>query len=770
MKSRNYSLRILPAAVTLALAVPFQASAQQTIEEIIVTATRREESLLDAPLSVTAISGDELQRQGVLDTLGLGAIVPNLTIGTEGARDATYIAIRGVSQNERRNTDDATTPFFIDGATVPRMSGVAAYFYDVERIEVLRGPQGTLYGRNSTTGVVNLITRKPNFDDYGGDIEVGVGNFSSYHATGALNAPLSDNFAARFAFTYARRDGYFENGPLVDDNSDADDLGVRAHLLWDFGDATSLLLTADHYNKQGVGNNSLGVPCPSDVTCHIGLGLTSSEGDISLIPQAFRGNAQGFRDNSDTNFKLELNHSFQSFDLTALISSREHERDYNTGSAFGESLNGVPADGGVRETTKSESLSAEVRLTSNTDGRFQWIAGLYALDEEINGDFKFQPAVVGPGFGPPNIGNHLSVNFVDRDLTIESQAIFGNISYDLSDVVTFRMGVRYTDDEKDKGGIASDPSAGSYFRVGITETGQTFGPPYRAQVANPAWNETTYDVGLDFAVSDDSMFYAKYSTGYKAGGFNRGSAGPGSNPRAGVFMLDIYEPETVAAFEVGYKGSLLDGRGTLGIAAFLNNYASKVESVVRIINGIPTNTAVNATNVDILGLEVESSMLYGDSGGRFDFSLGLLDAEYGSFPNLPDPILGGGAVIDVSGETVLNAPERSASISWIPVVWSAMNGELTPRLQVAHKSKYKTRPHGLLVDIQDAYTITNLSLYWESMNSGWYGEVYVRNLGDEIIQSASGCGSPATTAGPGIACTKMFQAPRTAGVLFGYRF
>ncbi len=766
MTSRNYNRKILPAAVTLALVVPFQASAQQTIEEIIVTATRREESLLDAPLSVTAISGDELQRQGVFDTLGLGAVVPNLTIGTEGARDATYIAIRGVSQNERRNTDDATTPFFIDGATVPRMSGVAAYFYDVERIEVLRGPQGTLYGRNSTTGVVNLITRKPNFDDYGGDIEVGVGNFSSSHATGAFNAPFSDNFAGRFAFTYARRDGYFENGPLVDNNNDADDLGVRGHLLWNFGDATSILLTADHYSKEGVGNNSLGVPCPPDVTCEIGLSIRSSEGDIPLIPQAFRGSAQGFRDNSDTNFKFELNHSFESFDLTALISSREHERDYNTGASFGEFINGVPADGGVRETTKSESLSAELRFTSNTDGRFQWIAGWYALDEEINGDFRFQPIYT----AGPFIGRHLNVNFVDRDLTIESQAVFGNISYDLSDVVTFRMGLRYTDDEKNKGGIASNPGAGSYFRVGIAETGLIFGPPFRAQVANPAWNETTYDVGLDFAVSDSSMFYAKYSTGYKAGGFNRGSAGPGSNPRAGVFMLDIYDPETVSALEFGYKGSVLDGRGTLGIAAFYNDYASKVESVVRVINGIPTNTAVNATNVDIMGVEVESSLLYGDSGGRIDFSLGLLDAEYGSFPNLPDPILGGGAVIDVSGETVLNAPERSASVSWIPVVWSAMNGELTPRLQVAHKSEYKTRPHGLLVDIQDDYTITNLSLYWESMNSGWYGEVYVRNLGDEIVQSASGCGRPAATGGPAIACTKMFQAPRTAGVLAGYRF
>lgn len=750
------------------MGAPPSALAQNTLEEVIVTATRRAEALTDAPISVTAITGDELIQRGVLDSLGLGDAVPNLTIGTEGARDATYIAIRGVSQNERRNTDDATTPMFIDGANIPRMSGVAAYFYDVERIEVLRGPQGTLYGRNSTTGVVNIITNKPTFDEYGGNIQLGLGSYSATNAQGAFNLPISDSFAARLAFIYQKHDGYLDNGPVVEDMNDADDIGVRAHLLWNIGEATSLLLTADYYNKDAIGNNSVGVPCPSDIFCNVGLGLTGDPGDISLLAQTWRpaGEQQSFRDNSDTNFKLELNSSFDGFDLTALVSSREHERDYNTGASWGEIVNGLPMDGGVRETTKSESINAELRLTSNSDGPLQWIAGLYYLDEEINGEFQFQPNSF--AFG----GNHLNVNFIDRDLTIESQAVFGNLTYDLSDVVTFRAGVRYTDDEKDKGGIASDPSAGSYFRVWITEPGTILGPPYRAQVANPSWNETTYDIGLDFAAGDNSLFYVKFSTGYKAGGFNRGSAGPGSNPRAGVFMLDIYDPETVNAFEVGFKGTFLDGRGRISMAAFLNDYASKVESVVRVIGGVPTNTAVNATNVDIAGIELETSLLYGDSGGRFDFGIGLLDAHYGEFTNLPDPIRAGANVLDVSGDTVLNAPDRSINVSWVPAEWSVGNGTLTPRLQIIYKSKYTTRPHGLEADIQDDYTRSNVSLFWESDDSGWFGEVFVRNIEDELVQSASGCGNQGHGARPGtfVGCTKMFQAPRTSGLRVGYRF
>ena len=767
--SRTTSL----AGAALVLGVPPAALAQDVLEEVIVTATRRAESLTDASISVTAITGDELVQRGILDSLDLGDAVPNLTIGTEGARDATYIAIRGVSQNERRNTDDATTPFFVDGANVPRMSGVAAYFFDVERIEVLRGPQGTLYGRNSTTGVVNVITNKPNFDEYGGNIEMGLGSYSAANAQGAFNMPFSDSFAARLAFTYQKHDGYLNNGPLVDDVNDADDIGVRAHLLWNIGDATSLLFTADYYNKDAIGNNSIVVPCPSDVHCNVGLGVSGDPGDVSLLPQLFHppGEQQSLRDNTDTNFKFELNSSFETFDLTALVASREHERDYNTGTNYGEYINGVPLDSGVREITKSESINAELRFTSNTDGPLQWIAGLYYLDEEINGSFMLHSVFL----GSPFIGNHLNVNFVDRDLSIESQAVFGNLSYDLSDVVTFRVGMRYTDDEKDKGGIASDPSAGSYFRVWITETGLILPHPgfaYRAQVANPAWQETTYDVGLDFAAGDNSLFYVKFSTGYKAGGFNRGSAGPGSNPAAGVFMLDVYDPETVNAFEVGFKGTFMDGRGRIGIAAFLNDYGSKVESVVRLIGGIPTNTAVNATNVDITGLELEASLLYGDSGGRLDFGLGLLDAHYGEFANLPDPILGGSNVLDVSGETVLNAPDRTISVSWVPVEWSVMNGTLTPRLQITYKSKYKTRPHGLEVDIQDDYSRSNLSLFWASNDNGWFGEVFVRNIEDEIIQSASSCGNAGqgVPSGTFVGCTKMFQAPRTSGLRFGYRF
>ena len=143
--------------------IPMTAGAQgNVLEEIVVTAQKRESALQDTPIAMSAFSGDELDRAGAIDAFNLSDLIPNLHVGTEGARDAVFITIRGVSQTDRRNAADPTTAFHVDGAYVPRMSGISSYFYDVERLEVLRGPQGTLYGRNSTSGVVNVITNKPN--------------------------------------------------------------------------------------------------------------------------------------------------------------------------------------------------------------------------------------------------------------------------------------------------------------------------------------------------------------------------------------------------------------------------------------------------------------------------------------------------------------------------------------------------------------------------------------------------------------------------------
>ena len=527
----------------------------QELEEIVVTAQKRSESLQDTPVAVTAFTGEQLQQAGVYDSIGLSNVVPNVTIATEDARDAIFINIRGISQSERRNTSDPTTAFYMDGALVPRMSGINAYFYDVERIEVLRGPQGTLYGRNSTSGVVNVITRKPDLEAIGGDIQFGYGNYDAVDVKGALNVPFSDNFGARVAFTYNERDGYRDNGPLVADGDDLDDLGVRGHLLWDISENTSLLLSADYYQHQGVGPVLAGVEC-ADLGCNIPV-PPDPAGANPL-------NTEGYRDNTDTNFKVELNHAFTFADLTFIGSLRDHERDYlldTDGSGASVFLPPagrlVPITTDVVEQTESESFTGELRLNSNTDGRFQWILGGFYLDEDIAGDFRYQPVL-------PN-GLHLNVQFVDKGFNVESWAVFANASVDVTDRFTLNGGIRYTEDKKDKGGVndPANPTAGSYMTVTIRELGVPAAPVFpRAQVANPSWSEVTYSFGLDWHINDDTLVYVKNSKGFKSGGFNRGQRGslPAERRAPNVANLIVYNPEQVLATEGGIKTTFLDGR------------------------------------------------------------------------------------------------------------------------------------------------------------------------------------------------------------------
>ena len=611
------------AVLVMLLGTPAQA---QLLEEIVVTATKREKSLHDTPIAVSAFTGDQLDRQGVNSALGLNNVVPNLNIATEGARDAVFINIRGVSQTERRNTADPTTAFYVDGAYVPRMSGINAYFYDVERVEVLRGPQGTLYGRNSTSGVVNVITRKPDTEGVGGDIDVTLGNYNWVQFRGALNIPLSDGLAARLAFVRNTRDGYRDNAP-AEDGDDADDLGVRGHLLWNIGDKTNLLLSADYYNRKGVGTVAMRTECPAPCTAII----------PPDTPRTHPLNTSGHRDNKDTNFKFELNHNFSSADLDFIASWRKHERDFLIDlDGSGEQI-ALPTglttgiDGILVETTESKTFSGELRLTSSNEGPFQWIIGGFYIDEEINGEFDVQPMMAD--------GSHLSVRFVDIGFTVESKALFANLSYDINDQWSVNGGIRYTEDEKDKDGVndPDNPTAGSNQWIGIVESGRPVAPIFpRAQVSNPSWDETTWKIGLDWRVNVDSLAYASISTGYKSGGFNRGSIDPGNpsgSPR--VNNLVVYEPEKITAFEVGYKTTI--GRTRASFAAFYYDYKDNQQAIVVTVDGVLVNAVTNAAGATIKGLELETSYAYGDSGGRLDFNIGYLNTKFDLITTYPKP-------------------------------------------------------------------------------------------------------------------------------------
>lgn len=788
--------------------------AAQVLEEVIVTAQKRAESLQDASLAITAITGVELDRAGVVDVDTLAEMVPNVDVDSEANRDGLIITIRGIAGTDVRNGADPTTAFHVDGNYVPRLSGANAYFYDTERVEVLRGPQGTLYGRNSTSGVINVITKKPVMGEFKANGELIAGNYSQFVTKGAINIPIADNIAFRAAVMRNTRDGYTTNdgagsmGKITEDANDADELAFRAHLLWDISPDTSLLFTGERYERNGVGLGTSNIGCLSEAELAVfglttatpaqpnGADITCNDSDDPADNSPL--NTQGFRNNNDDNYRVELNHNMGFANFFYQGAYRNHFRDFLDDNDFTTLVaNGIVADSFIKEISESETWSHEIRLTSNTEGHLQWIAGAFYMEETIDGIFQVDLArdpTRNAGMAPGPVRafgfDEQVVQFIDKDLTNESIAGFLNASYQLNDSVTLRGGARWTRDEKDKGGNFADPSSGSTFCVFFINNGTGGNPGTSAfnncgasaqgldggggiaQVSNPNWTKVTWNVGLDWNVSEDLLTYLKVSTGFKSGGWNRGSQGATSDG-----TLFVFNPEEVTAYEGGAKWDLLEGRARLNLAAFYYDYTDMQQAAIftNPVDGTRTNVTFNAAESEIYGFEAEGTMLFNQTGSA-SVSLGYLDTEFKKFIGFLDDFTG--RALDVTGNELPRSPEFNITVSVIPMTFATLRGTWTPQVQFHYESSsffdVENRAIGPnKAGVRESYTKTNLTLGYEHEGGTWYGEAFIYNLEDDDVFNASGCssavGSASSLPNPVFNCTATFQAPRTFGIRVGFR-
>src|SRR6056297_2770067 len=341
-----------------------EASDPESRDRIVVTAQRREEALSAVPLAVTAVSGEALSRMGATDTSAIGQLAPNVNFANETSRDAVIITIRGISATDTRNEADPTTAFHIDGGYVPRLSGANAYFFDLERVEILRGPQGTLYGRNSTSGAVNLISRKPE-NELGGFIETRYGNFDQFLTTGAINVPLVDDaLAMRMAFISESRGGFRDNSPVREQGDDADDFAGRLHILGRPTERLTILGTYETYHKSGVGGVQAFLPFEGNPNPSV----------VAPSRTRFPLDTRGFRDNSTDAARLNVDYDLDFATATYQISYRDEERE-----ALNDLDGTAVSDSILQETFSSESITHELRLTSNGDRNLDWVAGAFYL-------------------------------------------------------------------------------------------------------------------------------------------------------------------------------------------------------------------------------------------------------------------------------------------------------------------------------------------------------------------------------------------------------
>lgn len=510
------------------------------LQEIVVTAERRNESIQNAPLAITAISGEALSNAAVVKSSDLNKLVPDVHIVDSGTQDV--IRIRGVGTQIQNALQDPQIAFSVDGVFISSPSGSDGVFYDLDRVEVLKGPQGTLYGRNATGGALNVITARPK-DRFEANAGIEVGNYHELRTNGMLNLPLTQSTALRFAFLTVSHEGYLTSG-----YDDARDAAGRVELLTHFGERASLLLTADYFHQGGMGINF--VP-------------------LNPVTNQYQNPRNPWQDSPPGNY---LDPADQqrcvgqtlgvAFPYCANRAGRTVKNVWGVMGQYdyrfdGATLTVIPAF----RTTNSNVLyfprmawthidsqlpqgSIEARLASTGASRLQWLVGVYGLDSRNDADqLFFQP---NPYPHPPYIylANNNPVQLTDR-----SFALFTQETYSLTNALRFTLGGRYTYEGKTKSGnnrlIQAAAACDPYLAYGATYDGTTCSYPERG---SDHWNSGQYRVALDYDVTAHSLLYASVSTGEHAGGFFQG------------LPPDSYGPETLTAYALGSKNRFLDQR------------------------------------------------------------------------------------------------------------------------------------------------------------------------------------------------------------------
>ena len=705
---------------SLAAASSAQTAAPETgrLADVTVTAQKIVQPSSKTALSLTAVTGEDLRTAGATTAVGLTNLIPNVQIapGTSGSTD---ISIRGIGSTNTTEVGDPATAFHIDGVYLGRPQSAGATFYDLERVEVLRGPQGTLYGRNATAGAVNLITNKPG-KKFAGEANLGVGNYGLYSFDGMVNAPVNDQFALRAVVSSSSRDGYLINKSATNgfgkNRDDADNLSARVHGLVTFNADTKLLLTVDTSRNKGAG--------PGTVPIATFLNNTGAAQRTSLTNVN-----EGRRDDSSTGLAAEFTAQTRVGEFTYLGAYRTFDRNNLSSTNATTSLT----------NSKFSQTSHELRLASTGKSDLTWVAGLYLFNEKGNIDATFTNPALANQFGPGNPG----VRFIQDPVNSKSTAVFGQATYSVTPALRLTAGLRTTSDEKSRDGRTTNLAA-------------TFNAPSLVNKAKVSYNQSTWKLGADYDLARNVLVYANVATGYKAGGYFDGSNAAGNN---------TYRPELLTSMEAGIKGRFLDNRLRLSAAVFSYDYKDLQVSYVAInplSNTIGTITT-NAAKAKNTGLELEAKMAVSDSG-TVNVALGLLNAKYGDFVF---PVVAGRPVaINLAGQQLDKAPNATLTLGYTHDWTLADGAAVTAYVGTRYSASYQLSNFAVVTPIQytqPSFTRTDVNVTYTAPRDKWYVQGYARNLENRNV--ATGFAFSSLT-GSNFSLADPFTVGIRAGVKF----
>lgn len=743
-RSKRIAWQGLPAAIAtgllamtltpsvLAQSEQDEASEDIMLEEVIVTATRREESLMEVPIAVTAISGEELEAFGALDITYVAQMSPNTTLKVSRGTNTTLTAfIRGVGQQDPVPGFESGVGIYLDDVYLNRPQAGVMDVYDVERIEVLRGPQGTLYGRNTIGGAIKYVTKRLNPDNSEAKVKFSYGTDKMIDLVATGSTPISETFRIGGSYATFNRDGFGRNLNIPKlDNYNKDVQAVRFSAEWEPNEDWFVKFAFDYVDDDSDPKQGHRLE-PANVSGNPVLkNVFNTEAGLNNPRQSV--NATGY----------SLLAEYNASDLLTIKNILSYRDDKTWTPIDFDSLPAADLD--VPAVYKNNQFSEELQFLFSAD-RWNGLAGFYYLDADASTAFDVILGQTGTLIGLPGLNA-----FTAGDVNTKTWSLFGDFTYEFTDQWSLTVGGRYTSDKRSskvlretKIGGTSPIFGGSAIPIATTSDFD----------GSETFTKFTPRASLDWTPNENQLLYVSYSEGFKGGSFDpRGQTtlapdldGDGVVSEEEVFEFMKFDPETVKTWEFGWKTTALQGRLTSKLAVFFSKYTDVqvpgsigFDSTGDGINDTFVGITSNAGKADINGVEWEGQAILADDLGRngsslrFGWAVGYIDADYKEYIDA----FGN----DVADERVFqNTPKWTATGTLtydVPLNLGKTPGTLSVITAVAYRddtSQFEI-PNPWLD--QPSYTLWDLSLIWSDDSGHWSAGIHGKNLGDKEYKVA----------------------------------
>ena len=696
---------------------PGDDAARPAIEEVIVSAQKRDESIQEVPIAISAFTGEALRDSVIKDSQELVKAVPNVS----GAFSSNYmfITVRGINSGTYSAGSEPALGLYTDGIYRGRHGAAIGTYFDLERVEVLKGPQGLLFGRNASSGAIHVLTAQPDLGRTEASFAVGAGERGRQSLEGMVNLPLGDRWGLRAAVVQKQEDGYIHNIATGEDHLWYDVSAARLSLRHepDWGDATLKVAYEDREQS-----GAIYLPINLDGSWLYGDELTTSgtSGDHDLVETA--------------EATLTVN-----IDLPGSMTLRSLTGYYSNNFDFHEDWDGTPLELGNWLTSQESEYFSQEFVLSGDRGRLSWFAGASLYSEDISYDLHHVTGDIGFLFGFPFPLMFDEQVYIDGEY--QGWAVYGEAKWQLTEALDLSVGGRYTNDERD----GTFEFLGGGFIVPLYTPSPVSG--------GETWNDFSPRVALRYFVRDNLMLYATASRGFKAGGLDTTRLSEPADPLTLLpppgATVATYDAEEVWAYEVGAKGTLFDDRLRMAVAAFSYDYQERQIDVLDPFEGL--SAVLNIGEVEGTGLEVELQWVL-NQYWDVRLAVGYLDAESRGIPPA--------ACTDCDGHRPPHSPERTASGA-LNAHYPFAGGEWLGTLEFFWRSEIHSDLNNHPMGELDSTGTVNVQVGWE--DERWRVVAYLENAADE------------TTAQTRL-FSDVFQLglnatrPRTAGVSISYRF